>query len=78
MHSTANSRGYNTVWRKVFLSDVGGVVQNCGKMMQGLVGQHNFTMKIHPSCEIEDFVETHRNKLWVILQSHVLRVLCAH
>ena len=33
-------------------------------------------MKIHSSCEIEDFVETHLYKLCVILRSRVLRVVC--
>ena len=33
-------------------------------------------MKIHSSCEIEDFVETHLCKLCVILRSRVLRVVC--
>ena len=32
-------------------------------------------MKIHSSCEIEDFVETHICKLCVILRSRVLRVV---
>ena len=32
-------------------------------------------IKIHSSCEIEDFVETHLCKLFVILQSHALRVV---
>ena len=31
--------------------------------------------KIHSSCEIEDFVETRLCKLWVILQTRVLRVV---
>ena len=35
-------------------------------------------MKIHSSCEIEDFVETHLGKLCVILRSRVLRVVCPH
>ena len=35
-------------------------------------------MKIHSSCEIEDFVETHLCKLCVILRSRVLRVVCPH
>ena len=35
-------------------------------------------IKIHSSCEIEDFVETHLCKLCVILQSRVLRVVCPH
>ena len=33
-------------------------------------------MKMHSSCEIEDFVETHLCKLCVILRSRVLRVSC--
>ena len=35
-------------------------------------------IKIHSSCEIEYFVETHLCKLCVILQSRVLRVVCPH
>ena len=35
-------------------------------------------IKIHSSCEIEDFVETHLRKLCVILRSRVLRVVCPH
>ena len=35
-------------------------------------------MKIHSSCEIEDFVETHICKLCVILRSRVFRVVCPH
>ena len=35
-----------------------------------------YKMKIHTSCEIEDFVETHLCKLCVILRSRVLRVVC--
>ena len=35
-------------------------------------------MKIHSSCEIEDFVETHLCKLCVILRSRVLRVVCIY
>ena len=37
---------------------------------------HLMKIKIHSSCEIEDFVETHICKLCVILQSRVLRVVC--
>ena len=33
-------------------------------------------IKIHFTCEIEDFVETHLCKLCVILRSRVLRVVC--
>ena len=33
--------------------------------------------KLHSSCEIEDFVETHLCKLCVILRSRVLRVVCS-
>ena len=36
-------------------------------------------IKIHSSCEIEDFFETnHLCKLCVILRSRVLRVVCPH
>ena len=35
-------------------------------------------IKIHSSCEIEDFVETHLCKLCVILRSRELRVVCPH
>ena len=35
-------------------------------------------IKIHSSCEIEDFVDTHISKLCVILRSRVLRVVCPH
>ena len=33
-------------------------------------------IKIHSSCEIEDFVETHLCNLCVILRSRALRVVC--
>ena len=33
-------------------------------------------LKIHPICEIKDFVEIHLRKLCVILRSRVLRVVC--
>ena len=33
-------------------------------------------IKIHSSCESEDFVETHLCKLFVILRSRVLQVVC--
>ena len=39
-----------------------------------IVDQYITKMKIHSSCEIEDFVETHLCKLCVILRSRVLRV----
>ena len=35
-------------------------------------------IKVHASCEIEYFVETHLCKLCVILRSRVLRVVCPH
>ena len=35
-------------------------------------------IKLHSSCEIEYFVETHLRKLCVILRSRVLRVVCPH
>ena len=35
-------------------------------------------IKIHSSCEMEYFVETHLCKLCVILRSRVLRVVCPH
>ena len=35
-------------------------------------------IKIHSSCEIEDFVETHLCKVCVILRSRALRVACPH
>ena len=35
-------------------------------------------IKLHSSCEIEYFVETHICKLCVILRSRVLRVVCPH
>ena len=37
-----------------------------------------FLIKIHSSCEIEDFVETYLCKLCVILRSRVLRVVYPH
>ena len=37
---------------------------------------YSMKIKIHSSCEIEDFVETHLCKLCVILRSRVLRVVC--
>ena len=40
--------------------------------------QYNIKIKIHTSCEIEYFVETHLRKLCVILRSRVLRVVCPH
>ena len=39
---------------------------------------HIIKIKIHSSCEIEDFVETHLCKLCVILRSRALRVVCPH
>ena len=38
----------------------------------------NIEIKIHSSCNIEYFVETHLCKLCVILRSRVLRVVCPH
>ena len=35
-------------------------------------------IKIHSSCEVQYFVETHLCKLCVILRSRVLRVVCPH
>ena len=35
-------------------------------------------IRIHSSCEIKYFVETHLCKLCVILRSRVLRVMCPH
>ena len=40
--------------------------------------QYIIKIKIHSSCEIEDFVETHLCKLCVILRSRALRVVCPH
>ena len=37
---------------------------------------HIIKIKIHSSCDIEDFVETHICKLCVILRSRVSRVVC--
>ena len=42
--------------------------------LQGII----IKIKIHSSCEIEYFVETHLCKLCVILRSRVLRVVCPH
>ena len=36
------------------------------------------TIKIHSSCEIEDFIETRLCKLCVMLRTRVLRVGCPH
>ena len=44
----------------------------------GFYGNTLYRMKIHPSCEIEYFVETHLCKLCVILRSRVLRVVCPY
>ena len=35
-------------------------------------------IKMHSSCEIEDFVENHLCKLCVVLRSRVLRVVSPH
>ena len=35
-------------------------------------------IKMHSSCEIEDFVETHLCKLCVMLRSRVVRVVSPH
>ena len=35
-------------------------------------------IKIHSSCEIEDFVETHLCNLCETLRSRILRVVCPH
>ena len=35
-------------------------------------------IKLHSSCEIEDFIETRLCKLCVILRSRVIRVVCPH
>ena len=39
---------------------------------------YTIKIKIHSSCEIEYFVESHLCKLCVILRSRVLRVVCPH
>ena len=44
----------------------------------GLEDYNIIKIKIHSSCEIEDFVETHLYKLCVILRSRVLRAVCPH
>ena len=44
----------------------------------GTVLQYITKLKLHSSCEIEDFVETHLCKLCVILKSRVLLVVCPH
>ena len=45
---------------------------------QFFLGGITIKIKIHSSCEIEYFVETHLCKLCVILRSRVLRVVCPH
>ena len=40
--------------------------------------QNILKTKLHSSCEIEDFVETHICKRCVILRSRVLLVVCPH
>ena len=42
----------------------------------GLIYIYIIKIKIHSSCEIEFFVETHLYKLCVILRSRVSRVVC--
>ena len=45
---------------------------------QKILSIYIITIKMHSSCEIEYFVETHLCKVCVILGSRVLRVVCPH
>ena len=49
-------------------------IRSFGKAARGYI----IKIKIHSSCEIKDFVETHLCKLCVILRSRALRVVCPH
>ena len=49
-----------------------------GKIQSKSGTRHIIKIKMHSSCEIEGFVETHFCKLCVILRSRVLRVMCPH
>ena len=48
------------------------------KLIFATYGVHIIKIKIHSSCQIEYFVDTHLCKLRVILRSSVLRVVCPH
>ena len=63
------------------LSTLSGTVHDYSILSTGtpdliLHGSYMMKIKIHSSCEIEDFFETHLGKLCVILRSRVLRVVC--
>ena len=70
----------NTFWFKRLLNDRVSLPENGRKYIFGLptVSLYIIKIKIHSSCEIEDFVETHLCKLCVILGSRALRVVCPH
>ena len=66
-------------WTPVLLFDVFNVF-GCRLCLYSVlrVQIHTVIIKIHCSCDIEDFVETHLCKLCVILRSLVFRVVCPH
>ena len=67
---TAGNRHYST-------GATEGTLDYCTSI-QYQIQKYIIKIKMHSSCEIEDFVETHLCKLCVILRSRVLLGVCPH